>query len=126
MLLADYLDQCDVPESVPRQLCLDAGAKFFFGDRHGILTHTGVTIDVPDMEDILAIVRAEFQAERVMPGMGYESTGGGLKRVRRLTISSTNQPYTAAEMDACIARIRQAVTYYSLTGEWNAFSKDNL
>lgn len=141
MLLAQYLN-----ETMPRT---GHGNKpgikhiqcFEFGERYVIRLHTGVSFDVPDLEDMLSIIEDEFYAAGKEVLFKFNS----IRAVRKPGVSPANhEPWTRVLLvsvpdvtftiekgmqrrnAAQVAQIREAVTMYNLTQSWDQFSKGNL
>lgn len=138
MLLAQYLTEVYPGSAVARTWHeLAYGDTITFGERYLIRTAPGVSYDIPDLEEMLGIIRDEFMAVYKVPDICFErrpnmsdpmaqreSSRALVIRVPAWQFVGAAPEYHVA-MYISIKRIRDAVTMYNLTQSWDHFDKEN-
>lgn len=150
MLLCEWVAELGLPCDRSR-MHLGQVQRFIFGERYAVEMTDGRVYEDKDLDRLLEVVHSEFTAHNnaviigtgitnhpdiLEPHMEVRSIGArrGIGRadqrslcivpmmIGRLPTALRN----AVNMDELVTVVRDAITFYNLSGDWTSFKKDNL
>lgn len=154
MLIVDWVSSLGLPCEASR-LRLPDVKRFVFGEFYAIEMSDGRSYQDNDLERILQVMHDEFHIhnttlllrtgnddhpEKVYPLVQLVSHGAsrsdplGQRTSRVLQVlpmfnsvfSAASGVLPAPDIEAVVASVRDAVTFYNLSGDWTQYKKDNL
>lgn len=152
LLLTEWAHQMGLPGG-PKHVALEQVHRFVFGENYMIQMTDGRTYEDKNLEVVLDIMECEFHVFNttlllqnadlrkagLYPMIELLSVGksvipsksdplgqrGGLSLVVSV-VKGWKGAIPAPELPAVVKMVRESVTMFSLTGEWNTYRKDNL
>ena len=146
MLLVDWVRSLGLPFDA-RRLQLGMVQRFVFGERYAVEMADGRVYEDADLDRMLQMVHDEFMSYNVMQLLhkgevtdgcymklqigttrptARDPLGQNSDRVLEVIPVSLEHIATAGSVAENIERIRQAVTFYNLSGDWTQYHKENL
>jgi hypothetical protein len=134
VLLADFAGRANMTLDDDRQVAVDLHQvrAFVFGESYMIAMKNGKSFDVRDLDDILGVLRDEFELwkEQWVPQIDIVNFGtptfNGKTRVLQVTAEQRGTFLPPPPVASVVQRVHMAVTMYNLTGSWDQFRQGNL
>lgn len=152
MLLTSWAHEIGLP--TPRggdHGSLDQILRFVFGEHYLIQMRDGRSFEDKTLEPILAIMADEFRVHNttmVLQGNAHMLKEGFYPKVEMLAVGANivtsplgsakdvslvvsvvqgwDNPLPPPDIEGIVEMVREKVTFFSLTGEWTIYKKDNL
>lgn len=154
MLILDWVQALGLPCEAAR-LRLSSVKRFVFGERYYVEMDDGRIYQDNDLERVLTMMRDEFNLHNTTlllktgrddhPEHAYalvqiasgsptakDPLGQRSQRVLQVlpmfsgVFSAASGVLPTPDIDAVVASVRDAITFYNLSGDWEQFKKDNL
>ena len=151
MLLTDWMTATGVPVPRGRTGHLNEILRFVFGEHYLVQMKDGRSFEDKTLDPILEIMADEFRVHnttRVLRGDINIQSQGYFPKVEMLSVGANfvtgpigkksdvslvvsvvqgwPGPLPPPDIECVVQMVREAVTFFSLTGEWSIFKKDNL
>lgn len=151
MLLTEWARETGLPTHRGNHGSLDQILRFVFGEHYLIQMHDGRSYEDKTLDPILGILADEFRVHNttmVLKGNVNMMRDGFFPKVETLAVGSNivtspignakerslvvsvvkgwDNPLPPPDIEGIVQMIREKVTFFSLTGEWSMFKKDNL
>lgn len=151
MLLTSWAREMGLPMNRGDHGSLDQILRFVFGEHYLVQMKDGRSFEDKTLDPILEIMADEFRVhnttmvlqgnanmlkdglfpcvETMVVGADILTSPMGKAKDRSLVVSVVkgwDNPLPPPDIEGVVQLVREKVTFFSLTGEWEIFRKDNL